>query len=121
MRNFQVGEMPSAPGHIVTSLRNWVEGHGSIAHEETEFLDYGHDLFTTVKYADGATSLLKPWIQGIIVRFADLFGKVFQSLIPLLPNFCCLLTRASPLELASLVMNTSIYFQNPCYTWSHGS
>jgi hypothetical protein len=121
MRNFQVGEMPSAPGHIVTSLRNWVEGHGSIAREETEFLDYGHDLFTTVKYADGATSLLKPWIQGIVVRFSDLFGKVFQSLISLLPNFCCLLTKASPPELAYLVMNTSIYFQNPCCTWPHVS
>jgi hypothetical protein len=121
MRNFQVGEMPSAPGHIVTSLRNWVEGHGSIAQEETEFLDYGHDLFTTVKYADGATSLLKPWIEGIVVRFSDLLGKVFQSLISLLPNFCCLLTKASPLELASLVMNTSIYFQNPCYTRPHVS
>lgn len=81
MRNFQLGEMPSAPGHIVTSLRNWVEGHGSIAREETEFLDYGHDLFTTVKYADGATSLLKPWIQGIVVRFSDLFGKPARTSI----------------------------------------
>ena len=121
MRNFQLGEMPSAPGHIVTSLRNWVEGHGSIAREETEFLDYGHDLFTTVKYADGATSLLKPWIQGIVVRFSDLFGKVSRSLISLLLKFCCLLTKASPLELASPVMNTSIYFQNPCCTWPHVS
>jgi hypothetical protein len=79
IRNYQMVEMPSAPRQVVTSLRNWVEGNGSIAHEETEFLDYEHDLFTTAKGTDGAMSLLQPWIEAIAVRIYKLFRKVYLS------------------------------------------
>lgn len=75
MRNYQMVEMPSAPRQVVTSLRNWVEGNGSIAHEETQFLDYDHDLFTTAKGTDGAMSLLQPWIEAITIRIYKLFRK----------------------------------------------
>ena len=80
MRNYYMAEMPSAPQHIVTSLRNWVNGNGSIAREETEFLDYDYDLFTTTKSADGAMSLLQPWIEAIAVRIYVLFRRVHSDL-----------------------------------------
>lgn len=81
-----MAEMPPAPRQIVTSLRNWVEGNGTVAREETDFLNYEHDLFTTAKGNDGAMSVLQPWIEAIAVRFYDLFQMVHIT-NPLLSNW----------------------------------
>jgi hypothetical protein len=104
-----MAEMPPAPRQIVTSLRNWVEGNGTVAREETDFLNYEHDLFTTAKGSDGAMSVLQPWIEAIAVRLYGLFRMVHIT-SPLLSNL--ILINTSGHRQTSHAMITFISFQN---------
>jgi hypothetical protein len=68
--------MMPAPKNIIVSLRNWVEGNGCIAREETEYLDCERDLFTTNSYGDSAMNLLLPFVARVTVTIWKFFGKV---------------------------------------------
>jgi hypothetical protein len=118
LRNYQMAEMPPAPRQIVTSLRNWVEGNGTVAREETDFLNYEHDLFTTAKGNDGAMSVLQPWIEAIAVRFYDLFQMVHIT-NPLLSNWI-LITPAGTGKCLTRWPRLHLFGIGPEFGYSHG-
>ncbi|KAM5352923.1 hypothetical protein ACJ41O_005645 [Fusarium nematophilum] len=50
------------------SLRNWLDGNGCLARDETSYLTHGRDLFSLVPTADSAVTLLENWIEDRLTR-----------------------------------------------------
>ncbi|KAL2065987.1 hypothetical protein VTL71DRAFT_2058 [Oculimacula yallundae] len=71
----KVAVLPTASNDTISSLKNWLDGHGGVAREETRWLDFETDIFTTVSCDDGAISILRPWIERIAVNVYRRFRK----------------------------------------------
>ena len=74
-RSCGVAKMPPACSRIVSSLQNWVYANGSLAREETDYLEHGDDLFGTINSDDGSIFLLQQWIERLAFGIYKVFGK----------------------------------------------
>lgn len=63
-----------AKSRAVTSLRNWVEGAGSISREETKYLSQRDDLLQIAMLDDSAVRWLEILVEDIIVFLRKWFG-----------------------------------------------
>ena len=74
-RNSQILALPSASKRDLSSLRNWVETTGSIARDETAFLEE-KDVLTTGSSGNDAFAVIEPKVEGIFIGIYELLSKV---------------------------------------------
>ncbi|KAH8765339.1 hypothetical protein F5883DRAFT_556754 [Diaporthe sp. PMI_573] len=53
----------------VESLRNWVDGNGCLASEETAYLGYHQELASLTPVGDDAVLQLEAWVEDKLIRF----------------------------------------------------
>lgn len=70
-------EYPTASRRTVANLKNWIEGKGSIARRETDYLEYGDDLLNLTAPRDEAVTWLEELIYKCGVGF--LRGRIPRS------------------------------------------
>ena len=74
-RNFQILALPSATKRDLASLRNWVEATGSIARDETTFLQE-KDILTTSNSGNDAFAVIEPKVEGTFIGIHELLSRV---------------------------------------------
>ncbi|KAK5651860.1 hypothetical protein OQA88_11629 [Cercophora sp. LCS_1] len=72
LRSNQVLGFESPEPQHVLSLRNWLEGNGCIAREESRFLEHSDDLFTLSRSNDGVVS----WLERIVSKLLAFLGML---------------------------------------------
>jgi hypothetical protein len=58
------------------NLKNWLNGNGCLAREETEYLDYPRELIELGAPSDDASTKLEAWVEDCLVRFYKGFRQV---------------------------------------------
>lgn len=58
------------------SLRNWVDGNGCLAANETSYLEHDRDLVSLVPTIDNAVKRFESWIEERLVQFLPRFREV---------------------------------------------
>lgn len=66
----------SANTRDVQNLRNWVDGNGCIAREETAYLQSSEGLLTLRHSHDSAVIWLETIVENSIIRLHSCFGRV---------------------------------------------
>ena len=74
-RNQRIFSMPSASNRDISSLRNWVEYTGSIAREETEFLDQ-NDILTTSASGNDTLATVEPRVEDVFIAVHQFLSRV---------------------------------------------
>jgi hypothetical protein len=75
-RTYRFLSLDAAQPRDAQSLRNWVEGTGSLAREETEYLEHRRELVSLAPPRDNAVRQLETWVEYILIRFYPGFRKV---------------------------------------------
>ena len=60
----------------VESLRNWVDGNGCLASEETAYLGCHQELASLTPVGDDAVLQLEAWVEDKLIRFYRGFRDV---------------------------------------------
>lgn len=68
--------LPAPPKRNIQSVRNWVEGNGSIVREETAYLEKSLDLVSASRMDDDALSRLQTQVEVMAVRVYQVLGLV---------------------------------------------
>ena len=63
----------------IDSLQNWVNGNGSIAREETEYLEYSRDLARIAPVKDTSLERAEKWVEDATIRCWRGFREVAVS------------------------------------------
>ena len=75
-RSQQILKFSAARSRDVSSLQNWVEGTGSLARDETAYLERGTDLMSIVSVEDDALGRCEASLENVIVQYFKRFRKV---------------------------------------------
>ncbi|KAF5639372.1 hypothetical protein F52700_4224 [Fusarium sp. NRRL 52700] len=67
--------LSDAESRDVQSLRNWVEGNGCLAGNETSYLEHHRDLVSLVPTLDNAVKGFESWIEERLVQFLPKFRE----------------------------------------------
>ncbi|EMR68705.1 hypothetical protein UCREL1_4267 [Eutypa lata UCREL1] len=59
----------------VQSLRNWLDGNGCLAREETEYLSHRGDLVSLAAPGDNAVVQLEAWVEDKVIKFHRRFRE----------------------------------------------
>jgi hypothetical protein len=70
--------LSDAESRDVRSLRNWVDGNGCLAGNETSYLEHDCDLVSLVPTIDNAVKGFESWIEEKLVQFLPKFREVCQ-------------------------------------------
>lgn len=62
------------------SLRNWLNGTGCLAREESAYLAHDQELASLVKFSDTALQQLEVWLEDKLIRFYSGFRQVREFL-----------------------------------------
>ena len=62
----------------IASLRNWLEGNGSVSQDEISYLDLENDLISLASTNDPAMKQLEDWIEDRLIRYYKSFRAVKQ-------------------------------------------
>ena len=73
-------KLSPAPRYIVSSLKNWVNGTGSLSYEQSEYLEFRDDLVATMSYEDASIAVLLPRISKTMIWLYQCLQKVDHSL-----------------------------------------
>lgn len=65
-----------AQDRSVSSLQNWIDGTGSIAIEETDYLLHDRDLFTLAPAVDNAMVRFEAWVEDRLIQSFPNFRDV---------------------------------------------
>ena len=77
--------LPSASPRDITSIKNWLNGTGSIARAETNFLEHQHDMANLTGALDSAVNYIEILVERLANRLAAHIRKVKflpEALIP---------------------------------------
>ncbi|EXA33850.1 hypothetical protein NW761_014338 [Fusarium oxysporum] len=67
--------LSDAESRDVQSLRNWVDGNGCLAGNETSYLEHDRDLVSLVPTLDNAVKRFESWIEERLVQFLPKFRE----------------------------------------------
>lgn len=73
----RVLDFQAAPQRALSSVRNWVDGNGCIARDETAYLGTFDDLLSIASPSDHATS----WIEALVEDGSIFLGRRFRRFI----------------------------------------
>lgn len=59
----------------ITSLRNWLDGTGCLAREESTYLTHRSELVSLAPVADSAMLYFETWVEGKLNSFCRRFRK----------------------------------------------
>jgi hypothetical protein len=65
-----------APSRDIINLQNWVDGTGSLARDETDFLGDRNELVSLAPDSDSAIAKLEFWLEDNLIRFYRGFRQV---------------------------------------------
>lgn len=68
--------LDAAEARDIESLRNWLDGTGCIAREETAYLAHSRDMATLAPSIDHALLRLEVWVENLLIRFYRGFRNV---------------------------------------------
>jgi hypothetical protein len=75
-RTFHIFSLGEARDGDITSLRNWLDGNGCLAREESAYLETNHsELVSLAPVADNATLQLEAWVEMRLGRLCQRFRK----------------------------------------------
>ena len=60
----------------VESLKNWLDGTGCVAREETAYLQHSRELIDLAPVADNAIMQLETWVEERLIRYYRGFRSV---------------------------------------------
>lgn len=63
----------------VQSLRNWLDGNGCLAREETEYLSHRGDLVSLAAPGDNAVVQLEAWVEDKVIKYHRRFREVIKE------------------------------------------
>lgn len=68
-------QLQCVPEQPLQSLKNWLNGNGCVAREETAYLEERKDLRSMVLPEDGAMAWLEDLLQRICIMYRHIFGN----------------------------------------------
>jgi hypothetical protein len=68
--------LPSASPRDIASIKNWLDGTGSIARAETDFLEHQHDMVNLTGALDSAVNYIEILVEKLPKRLAAHVRKV---------------------------------------------
>jgi hypothetical protein len=68
--------LPNASPRDITSIKNWLNGTGSIARAETNFLEHQHDMANLTGALDSAVNYIEIIVERLAFRLAARIRKV---------------------------------------------
>lgn len=68
--------LDTAEARDIESLRNWSDGTGCIAREETAYLAHSRELASLAPSKDSALLKLEIWVEDVLIRFYRGFRDV---------------------------------------------
>ncbi|KAM4057150.1 hypothetical protein HRG_014836 [Hirsutella rhossiliensis] len=107
-RNRRVIGFEAASRRDITNLRNWVDGNGCIAREETAYLAQTEDLLSVAVTDDSAMTWIGALVEDGRVYFREHFSKNSRFSISRDPNVH-IFPPASTTQAARLCSRCNIY------------
>lgn len=68
--------LDAAETRDIESLQNWVNGNGTVARKETEYLQKSRELACLAPLKDTALSRVEIWVEDVLIRCYRGFRKV---------------------------------------------